>query len=93
MTDSGYEGMIGIADAADVQAGNIMGSQADPVRLFLDRAHPAFIVGIPKGALTGPGTAPVRLVPRSGPPCSTTTTFRTRGPCCSLADARGRRYP
>jgi hypothetical protein len=66
VTDSGYEGMIGIADAAEVQAGNMIGSQADAVRLFLDRAHPAFIVGIPKSALAGPGTAPVRLVAAVG---------------------------
>jgi len=65
VTGSGYEGTIGIADAADVQAGNMVGPDTGAVRIGLDRAQPAFLVGIPRSAL-GTGTAPVRLVAAVG---------------------------
>jgi hypothetical protein len=62
---SGYEGMIGVADAPDVQAGNLNGSHPDAVTLILDRARSAIVIGIPASALgTGPG--PVRLVAAVG---------------------------
>ena len=69
VTGSGYEGMLGIADAADVQAGNLMGSQGpadDDVTVILDRASPAFVVGIPARALGPPSKQPVRLVAAVG---------------------------
>jgi hypothetical protein len=64
-TDSGYDGVVGIADAADVQAGNMSG---DPgaVRIALDRAQPAFLVGIPRTALGTASPAPVRMVAAVG---------------------------
>jgi Complex I intermediate-associated protein 30 (CIA30) len=65
-TDSGYEGMFGIADAAEVEAGNLVGSQPDAVRLVLDRASPAFVVGIPASALGPSKKGPVRLVAAVG---------------------------
>jgi len=65
VTGSGYEGTIGIADAADVQAGNMVGPDTGAVRIGLDRAQPAFLVGIPRSAL-GTGTSPVRLVAAVG---------------------------
>jgi hypothetical protein len=65
-TDSGYEGMIGIADAAEVQAGNMAGSRGDAVRLILDRTNPAFVVGIPASALGAPTKGAVRMVAAVG---------------------------
>ena len=65
-TESGYEGTIGIADAAEVQAGNMLGSQGDVVRLILDHADPAFLVGIPARALGTSTRGPVRLVAAVG---------------------------
>ena len=65
-TDSGYEGPIGIADASDVQAGNMMGSHRSSVHLFVDRAHPAFVVGIPSSALWGPSGSAARVVAAVG---------------------------
>ena len=63
--EEGYEGVIGIADAMDVQAGNMTGPEPDAVRIAVDRAQPAFLVEIPRSAL-GTGTAPVRLVAAVG---------------------------
>jgi hypothetical protein len=65
VVDSGYEGMIGIADAADVQAGNMIGSGADGVTLIVDRARSAILIGIPASTL-GAGAGPVRLVAAVG---------------------------
>lgn len=65
-TPSGYEGMIGIADAAEVQAGNLQGSSGERVQIVLDHAKPAFVVGIPRRALGAAATAPVRVVAAVG---------------------------
>lgn len=64
-TGSGYEGMIGIAEADEVAAGSLGGSRGERVLLVLDRAKPALVIGIPRRAL-GAGTAPVRLVAAVG---------------------------
>jgi len=64
-TGSGYDGMIGIAEADEVKAGNLMGSKDERVSLVLDRGDPALIVGIPRSALGGLGK-PVRLVAAVG---------------------------
>jgi hypothetical protein len=66
VTDSGYEGMIGIAEAADVQAGDMNGSEPGAVRVAVDRSKPAFLVGIPRSALGTAGPAPVRMVAAVG---------------------------
>lgn len=66
VTDSGYEGMTGIADAADVRAGNMSGPQPHAVRIALDRAKPAFLVGIPRSALETASPAPIRMVAAVG---------------------------
>jgi hypothetical protein len=62
---SGYQGMLGIADAGEVQAGNLAGSGDDQVLVVLDRRTPAVVIGIPRRAL-GAGSAPVRLVAAVG---------------------------
>jgi len=64
-TGEGYEGTIGIADAAEVQKGDMAGSRNERVVVLLDRAHPAIVVGIPRSAL-GPSAAPVRVVAAVG---------------------------
>lgn len=64
-TGSGYEGMIGIAEADEVAAGSMAGSRGEHVLLVLDRAKPALVIGIPRRAL-GAGEAPVRLVAAVG---------------------------
>lgn len=64
-TGSGYEGMIGIAEADEVAAGSMAGSRGERVLLVLDRAKPALVVGIPRRAL-GTGSGPVRLVAAVG---------------------------
>lgn len=65
-TERGYEGMLGIADAAEVQAGNLEGSSGERVRIALDHAKPALVVGIPRGALGNAPTASVRVVAAVG---------------------------
>ncbi|HEY2942009.1 MAG TPA: CIA30 family protein [Vicinamibacteria bacterium] len=66
-TGSGYEGTIGIADAADVQAGRMNGSGGERVLVVLDSAKPAFVIGIPRSALgTGPTTTPIRILAAVG---------------------------
>jgi hypothetical protein len=62
---SGYQGMLGIADARDVQAGNLAGSGSDQVLVVLDRGAPAVVIDVPRRAL-GAGSAPVRLVAAVG---------------------------
>lgn len=64
--ESGYEGMIGIADAAGVQAGDMGSGQGDTVRFLVDRTSPAVIVGIPLSALGTSGKGPVRVVAAVG---------------------------
>jgi hypothetical protein len=61
----GYQGMIGIADAAEVQAGNMFGSRGERVLVVLDPAKPAILVGIPRSAL-GEAKGPVRVVAAVG---------------------------
>jgi hypothetical protein len=63
---SGYEGMIGVADAAEVQAGNLQGSGDDRVQIALDEANQAFVIGIPRLALGHATQAPVRVVAAVG---------------------------
>jgi hypothetical protein len=65
VTGPGYDGMIGIADADEVKARNMMGSKGEDVSLVLDRKGPALIVGIPQSAL-GRSASPVRLVAAVG---------------------------
>jgi hypothetical protein len=65
-TGSGYQGMIGIADAKDVQAGNFGGSPGDGVRVVLEQRPPAVVIGIPRRALGAAPAAPVRLVAAVG---------------------------
>jgi hypothetical protein len=65
-TGSGYEGMIGVADAAEVQASNLQGSGGDRVQIALDQAHRAFFIGIPRRALGHPTQAPVRVLAAVG---------------------------
>ena len=65
-TGSGYEGTLGIADAAEVQAGSMNGSRGERVLVVLDSAKPAFVVGIPRSALGTDPKAPVRLLAAVG---------------------------
>ena len=65
ITGAGYEGTLGIADAAEVQAGNFMGSKEEKVTVVLDRAGRALLVAIPRGALGTSGT-PARVVAAVG---------------------------
>jgi hypothetical protein len=65
-TGSGYEGTIGIADAAEVQAGRMMGSRGERVLVILDTAKPAFLIGIPRSALGAEAKAPIRLLAAVG---------------------------
>lgn len=65
VTGAGYEGTLGIADAAEVQAGNFVGSKNEQVTLVLDPAGPALLVGIPRSAL-GTSTTPARVVAAVG---------------------------
>jgi len=63
-TGAGYEGMLGIAEAAEVEAGNVMGSRPpDEVRLVLEPEGPAILVGIPRSALSPGGAAEGRPAP------------------------------
>jgi hypothetical protein len=62
---SGYQGIIGIADAKEVEAGNLAGAAGDQVLVVLEQRPPAIVVGIPTDAL-GMATAPVRLVAAVG---------------------------
>lgn len=64
-TGDGYEGSLGVADAAEVQAGNLSGSRDERVDVVLDRAHSALVVGIPAAALGAAGR-PVRVVAAVG---------------------------
>jgi hypothetical protein len=64
-TGDGYEGSLGIADAAEVQAGNLSGTGDERVELVVDRAHSALVVGIPTAAL-GASSKPVRVVAAVG---------------------------
>lgn len=63
---SGYQGTLGIADAAEVQAGNFAGSGRDRVLVVLDRRVPAVVIGIPRRALGAGPASPVRLVAAVG---------------------------
>ncbi len=65
-TGAGYEGTIGIADAAEVQAGSMNGSRGERVLVVLDSAKPAFVIGIPRSALGTEPKAPIRLVAAVG---------------------------
>ena len=60
-----YEGTIGIADAAEVQAGNMAGSRGERVRVVVDRMSNALVVGIPRSAV-GPQKTPARVVAAVG---------------------------
>jgi hypothetical protein len=62
----GYEGMIGIADAAEVRSGSMNGSRGERVLVVLDSAKPAFVIGIPQSALGADARTPVRLVAAVG---------------------------
>jgi hypothetical protein len=62
---AGYEGAFGIADAAEVQAGNMIGSRDERIDVVLDRAQSALFVGIPSAALGASGK-PVRVVAAVG---------------------------
>lgn len=63
---SGYEGTLGIADAAEVQAGGMNGSRGERVQVVLDSARPAFVVGIPRSALGIDPRIPIRVVAAVG---------------------------
>jgi hypothetical protein len=65
-TGSGYQGMLGIADAAEVQHGNLGGSSGERVQIGLDEGTPAFVIGIPRRALGTAATGPVRVVAAVG---------------------------
>ncbi len=62
---SGYQGQLGIADAAEVQAGSINGTHGERVFAVRDATTPALVIGIPRSAL-GAGTAPIRAVAAVG---------------------------
>jgi hypothetical protein len=62
----GYQGMLGIADAADVQAGRFGASGSDRVMFVVDRREPAVMVGIPRSALGRGASGPVRVVAAVG---------------------------
>jgi hypothetical protein len=65
-TGGGYDGTLAIADAKEVQAGNMTGSAAARVQIVLDEARPAFVIGIPRQVL-GPVTkTPLRVVAAVG---------------------------
>jgi len=66
VADGGYEGTLGIADAALVQQGRMMGAEGDGLRVLLDRAHPAIVVGVPASSLAPSGHGPVRVVAAVG---------------------------
>jgi hypothetical protein len=82
---SGYQGMLGIADAGEVQAGNLAGSGDDQVLVVLDRRAPAIVIGIPRRAL-GAGWRRYDWWPPWALPSSTTTTCPTREPRSCRAD-------
>lgn len=65
-TGAGYEGTIGIADAAEVQAGSMNGSRGERVLVVLDSVKPAFVIGIPRSALGTDLKSPIRLVAAVG---------------------------
>lgn len=65
-TGSGYEGTIGIADAAEVQAGSMNGSRGERVLVVLDSAQPAFVIGIPRSTLGTEPKTPIRLLAAVG---------------------------
>ena len=65
-TGSGFEGTLGIADAAEVQAGDLNGSRGERVLVVLDSAKPAFVIGIPRSALGTETRAPIRLLAAVG---------------------------
>jgi hypothetical protein len=65
-TGSGYEDMIGIADAAEVQAGSTNGSRGERVLVVLDSAKPALVIGIPRSALGTEPKTPVRVLAAVG---------------------------
>jgi hypothetical protein len=67
-TGTGYEGTIGIADAAEVQAGNMNGSRGERVLVVLDSAKPAFVIGIPRSALGTDPKTPIRVLAAVGSP-------------------------
>jgi hypothetical protein len=64
-TGTGYDGIIGIADAAQVQAGDMGGAAAEDVAFIPDRSRAELVIGIPARAL-GAGTGAVRLVAAVG---------------------------
>jgi hypothetical protein len=66
-TGSQWQGTIGIADAATVQAGDMMTGAFGLPRVILDRAGHTVSVGFPRAAL-GPGKAAVRAVVATGSP-------------------------
>jgi hypothetical protein len=63
---SGYEGMIGVADAAEVQAGNMNGSQGERVRFVPVSGGTALVIGIPRSALASDARGPIRLLAAVG---------------------------
>jgi hypothetical protein len=64
-TGMGYDGIIGMADAAQVQGGDMGGAAAGDVVFIPDRSADALVVGIPARAL-GAGAGAVRLVAAVG---------------------------
>jgi Complex I intermediate-associated protein 30 (CIA30) len=61
-----WQGQVGIADAVDVKAGNMMAGTFGRPLLILDRKSNAVVVGLPRAALgTGP---PARVVAAVGSP-------------------------
>jgi len=63
---SGYDGSIGIADAAEVQAGNMNGARGERVLVVLDSPKHAFVVGIPRTALGTAAQTPIRALAAVG---------------------------
>jgi hypothetical protein len=63
-TGDTYQGVAGTTDAASATSGELMAGGRD-VRVAIDRASPAFLVGVPRSVL-GSGAGPVRLVAAVG---------------------------
>lgn len=64
-TADAYQGVAGVADAAQVAGGELMGEAPAGLLFFLDRQSPAILVGVPRAALGSPPGA-VRVVAAVG---------------------------
>ena len=65
-TGDEYQGVAGVADAADVASGEMMAKESAGLRLALDRVRPAVLVGVPRAALGVAPGAKLRVVAAVG---------------------------